>query len=121
MSKISKYLSLIPKGLSNPGQILEGWLTDAQLNNGLLTSEQEEKILLRRSICASCPYNSTNAITSAEYKELYGKNYKNELDYDHCSICSCPLAKKTSCLSCLCGLTTYNDENPDNFQNLKWT
>ena len=104
MSKISKYLSLIPKGLSNPGQILEGWLTDAQLNNGLLTPEQEEKIISRRSICASCPYNSTNATTSAEYKELYGKNYK-----------------KTSCLSCLCGLTTYNDENPDNFQNLKWT
>jgi hypothetical protein len=120
LKKLTEYLKLIPKGLGNPTQILEGWINDYKLDNNQLSEQDIEKIISRRVICETCPLNSINAKTSKEYKELYGKNYKTSVDYLHCSICSCPIKAKTACLTCHCGLEEYNNENPDNFQNLKW-
>lgn len=118
--KLTDYLKLIPKGLSNPDKLIEGWYTELKSEAGFLPEEDTKKIIERRLICESCPYNSENAKTSEEYKELFGKNYESTLDFKHCAICSCPLRGKTSCLSCHCGLDTYNAKNPNNFQNLKW-
>ena len=120
MSKLTEYLKLIPKGLGNPTQVLEGWINAYKLDNNQLSDKDIEKIISRRVICETCPLNSINAKTSKEYKELYGENYKSSVDYLHCSICSCFISKKTACLTCHCGLEEYNNENPDNFQNLKW-
>ncbi len=120
LDKFKEYLKLIPKGLEHPEKVLEGWISEYKLENNKLPEEDVRKILERRAICETCPLNSINAKTSPEYKELYGKNYKNSADYKHCSICSCPLLQKSACLTCHCGLEEYNKENPNNFQNLKW-
>lgn len=120
MSKLTEYLKLIPKGLSNPDKIIEGWLTDAKLENGSLTQQEEETILTRRSICEHCTLNSQNAKTSEEYLDLFGVNYSTKVTTLHCSICSCLIKKKTACLSCQCGLEEYNIKYPQNKQPLKW-
>lgn len=75
---------------------------------------------MRRALCLDCPFNSINARESEEYKELFGKNYDSSLNYFHCSICACPIQRKTACLSCECGLTDWNEHNPDNQKPLKW-
>ena len=76
MNKYLEYLKLIPKGLSNPKQILEGWINDYNFDN--LPKEQVEEILKRRAICELCPFNSVNAKTSKEYFEVFQKNYETE-------------------------------------------
>lgn len=120
MSKLSEILSLIPKSFKNPLEIIEGWKNDYKMENDKLTDEQVEVILKRRAICESCPFNSTNAKTSQEYKDLYKENYKTDLNFLHCAICSCPITKKTACLHCQCGIGEYNLKNPNNKQALKW-
>lgn len=118
MSKFTEYLKLLPKGLSNPKQVLEGWINDYNFDN--LPKEEIEVILNRRSICEECPLNSINAMTSKEHKDLFGFNYITEREELHCSICSCPIKQKTASLSSDCGLEYYNENNPDNKQPLKW-
>lgn len=120
MSKFTEILKMIPKGISNPQDIIDGWVNDAKLENGDLSDEQTELILKRRAICEACPFNSSNARTSLEYKELYGKNYTTSLNSLHCAICSCNVKKKSACLHCSCGLSEYNLNNPTNKQELKW-
>lgn len=118
MSKYLEYLKLIPKGLSNPKQVLEGWINDYNFDN--LPKEEVEVILNRRAICEQCPLNSIHAKVSNEYKELFGFNYQTDRNELHCSICACPISAKTASLSSDCGLSYYNEINPDNKQNLKW-
>lgn len=120
MSKFLEYLKLIPKGLKNPEAVLEGWLNDIKLNHGDLPKDQQDEILKRRLICSTCSLNSTNAKTSKEYYDLYKKNYESERLDLHCSVCSCPILKKTASLQSNCGLETYNEINTDNKQPLKW-
>ena len=43
MSKLTEYLKLIPKGLSNPKQVLEGWINDYNFDN--LKSNEIKEIL----------------------------------------------------------------------------
>lgn len=118
MSKYLEYLKLIPKGLSNPKQVLEGWINDYNFDN--LKPEEITEILKRRAICESCPLNSFNAKKSEEYKNLFDLHYYTDRDDLHCSICACPVATKTASLSSNCGLERYNEENPENIQELKW-
>ena len=41
MSKFTEYLKLIPKGLKNPQQVLEGWINDYNFDN--LPKEEVEE------------------------------------------------------------------------------
>lgn len=118
--KIGKYIKLLPSIWKNRENIVEGWLTDIKLEKGELPEDEINEILRRRAICYDCPLNSILAKTSKEYKELYKTNYKDDGSILHCSICSCPINKKTASLSSNCGLEIYNEDHPDNKQPLKW-
>lgn len=120
MSKLTEYLSLLPKGLPNADKVLESLWNNIQLSFDTLPEDEKEEILRRRLICQSCPLNNINAKTSEEYKALYGKNYTKKRQDLHCSICSCPIDSKTASLNSDCGLENYNAKHPYNKQELKW-
>jgi len=115
MSKILEYIKLVPKGLANPVNILEGWINDYNFDN--LPKEEVEEILKRRAICEQCPFNSVNAKTSKEYFDVFQKHYETERDELHCSICACPIKTKTASLDSECGLSA--DDKTKDLQ-LKW-
>ncbi len=121
MGKFTEYLKLIPKAVLNPEKIIEGVINDVKLKNGSLSEDKQEEIIRRRLICFDCPLNSINAQKSEEYKALYGEFYKTDRPDLHCSICSCNIELKTASLDSDCGLTAYNEKNPNNTQKLKWT
>ena len=121
MSKISEWVGLIPKAISNPEKIIEGMLNSVKNEFKLLPEDEQEEIVRRRLICNSCPLMSLNATTSEEYKTLYGENYKTDRTDLHCSCCGCNIQLKTSSFGSNCGLETYNTHNQDNVQKLKWT
>lgn len=120
MKKLQEYLSVALKGAKHIDKIIEGYRTQIKLENSQLPEEQMDEIATRRAICLDCPLNSINARSSKEYLELFGKPYETNMSYLHCSICSCPIDRKTACLSCKCGLTDWNSEHPENIQKLKW-
>jgi hypothetical protein len=120
MSKFTEYLHLIPKGLANPGNILEGWINDLKLENGTLKEDEVAEILRRRSICEQCPFNSILAKTSQEYYDTFNENYKTERTDLHCSVCACPIKKKTASLDSECGLGSDKKALEKN-GGLKWT
>ena len=120
MSVIKDYLKLFPKGLKNIDKIIEATINSVKNEFGTLKEEEQEEIVKRRLICQACPFNSINAKTSEEYKNLYKEDYKTDRVDLHCSICSCNVALKTASLSSDCGLTNYNLEHPENEQELKW-
>ena len=115
MSKILEYIKLVPKGLANPVNILEGWINDYNFDN--LPKEEVEEILKRRAICEQCPFNSINAKTSKEYFDVFQKHYETERDDLHCSVCACPIKTKTASLDSECGLSA--DDKTKDLQ-LKW-
>lgn len=120
MKKYLEYLKLLPKAIPNFDKLIEGWVNDLKLNNNQLSEDQVDEIVRRRTICFACPLNSDNAKTSQEYKDLYGENYQTDRTEPHCAACGCPILKKTASLSSSCGLESYNNENPDNTQELRW-
>ena len=115
MSKILEYIKLVPKGLANPVNILEGWINDYNFDN--LPKEEVEEILKRRAICEQCPFNSINAKTSKEYFDVFQKHYETERNELHCSVCACPIKTKTASLDSECGLSA--DDKTKDLQ-LKW-
>ncbi len=124
-NKIIEYLKLLPKGITNPLQIAEGWKNSAlahlkSLGINTLSDEEYEEIVRRRVICDGCPYNSINARTSKEYKELTGTNLKTSRTDVFCSLCECPLVSKTSCFTCECGVSEWNLKNQNRKIPLKW-
>lgn len=121
MSKITEYVSLLIKGAPHTKEIIGGILKNVQLKYGSLSEEEKTEIVKRRFICANCPFMSKNAITSNEYKELTGKNYKAYRKIDHCSFCGCGIEMRTSSLHSECGAETWNKEHPGNTIDLKWT
>lgn len=121
MSKLSEYLHLIPKGLPNSISIIQGIYNNVQLKYGSLPEEEKDEIIRRRLICTMCPFNNINAQVSEEYFELTTTHYKTKREGDHCSICGCPIDIKTASLYANCGMETWNDDNPLNEQELKWT
>ena len=115
MSKILEYLKLIPKAAANPEKIIEGVVNEVKMKNGSLPEDEQEEIIRRRLICFDCPFNSANAQTSQEYKEMYDKNYKTDRPDLHCSVCTCNIELKTSSLTSDCGLTEASKKT-----ELKW-
>ena len=122
LDKISEYIKLIPRVVNNADKIVKGIINDVKFNNNNLPEEEQEEIIRRRLICVDCPYNSTNAPSSPEYYKLYnGQRYKPEARYDlHCAICACNIHWKTVVMDEKCGLSYYNDLNPNRKQELKW-
>lgn len=121
MSKFTEYLKLIPKGFPNSKQILESIATDVQMRLGRLPKEQQDEIIRRRVICKMCPFMSTNAKTSFEYKYITGEHYTTQRNDEHCTFCGCELHMRTRALSSNCGIEAWNKDNPKNQIPLKWT
>jgi hypothetical protein len=112
MSILGEYLRLIPKGMKNFDKVVDGIVNNVKLNNGTLSQDKQEIIAVRRLICHTCPYMSTNA------KRL--GFYKSDRIEEHCSMCGCELSLKTASLDSNCGIETHNEENPNNQLPLKW-
>lgn len=110
MSALSEYLKLIPLGLKNPKEVLQGFMNKLNLEN--LSQDVKEEIARRRLICAQCPFMSENAKLIA--------NFKTERSESFCTLCSCPIKTKTASLISACGAKTYNERHPDNEQEVKW-
>lgn len=108
VKKFKDYVKLIPKAIKNYDKILEGISNNESFKNGELTEEEAAEIIRRRVICSECPYLSTNV-----------EGYKSNRA-PHCVLCGCDEDFKTACLSCNCGIETYNKENSDNKMELKW-
>ena len=117
MSKYLEYAKAALKGINNSNLIIEGWINEAKANAGDLDEETLAEILRRREICSQCPFNSINAKTSEEYKELFGENYKTKRNELHCAICLCPIKSKTASMHSECGMAS--DEKTANLE-LKW-
>lgn len=114
---ISEYLDLVKKGIANKDKIIEAIKTASEIKNntGEISDEAIAEIIRRKEICANCEFNSKNA------KEIFG--YKSHIPYVHCVQCSCRIGgddTKEYCLSCNCGLTEYNKNNPNDIRALKW-
>lgn len=60
----------------------------------------------RLEICKTCEFNSTPGKVTV---------------YSRCKACGCPLIQKSKCLSCNCGIHTYNELHPGNPIPVKWT
>jgi len=120
MSAIGEYLKLIPAGLPNSAKIVESIVSNVKLKLDTLPEDEKEEIIRRRVICATCPFMSKNAVTSNEFKELTGRNYKTHRTDDHCSFCGCGINIRTSGMSNKCGIETWNKDNPNNQLPLKW-
>ena len=118
MSKLSEYLSLIPRGIKNVPQILEAVTNQTKMEFGMLSKERQDIIIGRRMICATCPYMSKNAVNGFVI-EGNKDIYKTDRDDDHCIWCGCPVSTRTASLDSRCGLEVYNEEKPAEVP-LKW-
>lgn len=120
MSKLTEYLALIPKAIPNALEIGNAIVNDVKLKYGHLEAHKKEEIVKRRIICETCPFNSRNAKTSEEYKELTKEHYKTDRTDLHCSFCGCQVYTRTAALNAECGIYAWNQKNPDNKLSLKW-
>ena len=110
MSLIGDYFKLLPLGLKNFPQVVEGIVNSVKSQYGYLPKEEQDEIIRRRGICHLCPYMSKNT-----------EGYESDRADEHCSLCFCNISLKTACLECRCGIEVYNQQNPDNKMELKWT
>lgn len=114
MSKLREYLNLLPAALKHPKEVIDGWINVVKLETGNLPQDEVEEIVRRRLICGQCPYMSENA------KKLV--NYKTSRKEQHCTLCSCPIAAKTSSFDTVCGAQYYNETHPDKPPlEVRWT
>lgn len=120
MSSLKENLQLYWKGVKHFDKVYEGYMNEVKMKSGDLPAEEVEVITDRRLVCAGCPFNSTNAKQLPEYKELTGEVYISGQTELHCSLCSCPIHRKSSCLSCTCGIDEWNKNNSDKKLEPKW-
>lgn len=121
MSKISEFLSLLPSAWKNREAVIEGVINAVKLKYNALPEDEQEEIIRRRIICESCPFFSLNVKKDdSEYQKLYNKPFEKKTDGRYCGICGCSEDVRTSSLSADCGLSVYNEEHPENIQELKW-
>jgi len=114
IGRFIEFLKLVPRGIKNADKILEGIVNNVKLNNGTLPEDEQEEIIRRRLICATCPFTSSNAVTNTAL------NYKTDRIDEHCIHCGCPIATKTASLEANCGIEIYNANNPTTPMKLKW-
>jgi len=107
MSKWSEYLALLPKGLKNPSQVIEGIVNSVSMSS--LPEEEKDEIIRRRLLCASCKYMSSNR-----------EDYHTKRTDEHCTLCSCPILTKTASLSSDCGAKAYNLSHPGDQKPVLW-
>jgi len=123
MSKLKEYLDLVRKGVPNIDKITEGLINQVKMEYDFLPEEEQEEITRRRLICQECPLFSLNAKNDdTEYKKLFNESFVfDELRGKYCGSCGCPSNTRTASLASDCGLSYYNESNPNNKQPLKWT
>lgn len=114
MSAITEYLKLIPKAIQNPTNIIQGVINSVKLSHGDLPEDEQSEIIRRRLICDNCPFLSSNAVSNPAL------NYKTDRFDEHCILCGCNKDLKTAALDEECGISHYNDDNPNNPMPLKW-
>jgi hypothetical protein len=120
MNPFLDYMKLLKQGVKNADKIIEG-ISRKTLNEfNLLNDDDRHRIADRMDICLNCPYNSRLARTSSEHLELTGVPYATGRAELHCSLCGCVIEFKTACLSCNCGIETWNERHPDKKLELKW-
>lgn len=112
LSAMIDYLKLVPLGLKNPKEIVEGIINNVKFENEGLPQDIMEEIVRRRVLCSGCPFMSKNA------EIITGHKYNREEQF--CTLCSCQIKAKTASLSSGCGAITYNERHPENLQEIKW-
>lgn len=100
MSKWLEYLKLIPEGIKNPKDVLEGHVNAVRLKHGSLPEDEQDEIIRRRMLCAGCPHNSKN------------KEASKQKGFDYCTLCSCPIESKSAALGASCGAKIWNERHP---------
>lgn len=117
MSKIKDWLKVVKAGIQNGDKIVEAiWISTQMKNEGVVSAEAVAEIMKRKEICAECPFNSANAPAHG-IKPL-------DVPFQHCVFCACRIGgedTKEYCLSCNCGITEWNRDNPDKKMELKWS
>lgn len=121
MNQFKEYLNLVKKGAKNFDKVFEGVRNDVSNKFKVLSKQKQGVIAERMEICLSCPFNSKNAPTSDEYRELVGEAYNTTREELHCSLCGCTATYKTASLSSNCGIEHWNQSNPEKQLDLKWT
>jgi hypothetical protein len=80
-------------------KVIEGTVNQVKAEMGLLPEDHQAEIIRRRLICATCPFNSSNAV---------GEGYiTNRID-EHCIMCGCTITRKTASLLSNCGIDCCN-------------
>ncbi len=123
MFAIKETIESILKGIPNSHHILNSLVTQVKGKYGYLSEPEQEEIVRRKLICHSCPLYSLNVRKDdTEYKRLFNKPFETEKKESSkfCSVCGCQEEMKVSSLSSSCGLSSYNEEFPNNKQPLKW-
>ena len=95
-----EYVKLLPTIVQNSDKILEATINQVKQELNLLPEEEQQEIVRRRLICATCPLNSSNAVND-------GYNVNGRID-EHCIMCGCTITRKTSSLSSNCGIDCCN-------------
>jgi hypothetical protein len=96
----------MPTIASNWDKVLEGTINQVKQEFNMLPEEHQAEIARRRTICASCPFNSSNAVSEVGYVH-------NRID-EHCILCGCTLSRKTASLDSNCGIDCCNANSIDN-------
>lgn len=109
MNKWFELLKLIPEGLKNPTLVIEGHINAVKAKHSLLPEDEQEEIVRRRLLCASCPFSSQN------------REGAKQKGFDYCTLCSCPLETKTAALGATCGAQIYNERHPEDQKPILWT
>lgn len=120
MSKLKDYLKVVKAGITNADKIVEAMYVSAMIKNQgdniKITPEAIAEIMKRKDICAACPFNSKNA-------PEHGLAVL-DVPFQHCIHCACRIGgddSKEYCLTCNCGISVWNKNNPDKQMELKWT
>jgi hypothetical protein len=111
---IKEYLNLIPVAVKNADKIWNGIINEVKIQFNALPEDEQLEIAKRRTLCAVCPFNSSNAVSNPAL------NYKTDRFDEHCIHCQCNLAAKTASLISNCGIETYNEQHPKDKMELRW-
>ncbi len=115
-----EYAKMYSHGLTEIDKVLASQFNKALDQFDLLPEGKKKESERRFQICEDCPFNSTNAQWSEEYRDLYGYYDATSRADLHCSICGCPVENRVLSMDSSCGLIEWNLQNPTRTQPLKW-